>query len=160
MRRILAVVLAAAALLQVPPGAAADGETYHKPAGTYTVYLTVMPAEMISGPGAEPSPGASPQRAPAASDMHHVMVSIFDTRSGLRMVDMEVRARVAALGFSGEKQDLPPIRLGDGIAYANSFPMLGRGPFRIDVEFRPHFGQRLRQATFYFTHPSFAAPTG
>jgi hypothetical protein len=158
MRRGLAMLLAMGAMLQGLPGAAADLETYRKTAGDYTVYLTVMPAEMILGPRAEQVPGASPQRAPALRDTHHVIVAIFDTRSGQSASGMDVKARVAALGFSGEKRALEPVRLGAGAAYGNSFPMLGRGPFRVDVEFRSRYGPHEQQATFYFTHPSFAAP--
>lgn len=67
-------------------------------------------------------------------------------------------AAFVALGFSGEKRDLEPLSVGGAMVYGNTFPMLGRGPFRVDVEFGARYGPHKQQTTFYFTHPSFAAP--
>jgi hypothetical protein len=154
----MAALLASGAILGTPRGAAAEEETFRKTAGDYSLVLAVMPAEVIRGPAAPEIPGASLQRAPAARDTHHVMVSIFDARSGQRLERLQVKARVAALGFSGEKRDLEPISVGGAKVYGNTFPMLGRGPFRVDVEVNAHGGPHAQRATFYFTHPSFAAP--
>ena len=157
MRRVLALILAFAAFAAAPAGAAQE-QTYRKLAGQFSVYLTVMPSEVIRGPLPPEIPGASPQRPAEAGDTHHVMVSIFDSASGLRIESFKVKARVAALGFSGEKRDLEPISIAGRAAYANSFPMLGRGPFRVDVEFQVHSDMHRQELTFYFTHPSFAPP--
>jgi hypothetical protein len=154
----VAALLAIGAILGTPRGAAAEEETFRKTVGDFSLYLTVMPAEVIRGPRAPEVPGASPRRAPAARDTHHVMVSIFDVRTGQRLERLQVKARVAALGFSGEKRDLETISIGGAKVYGNTFPMLGRGPFRVDVEFNAHGGPHAQRATFYFTHPSFAAP--
>ena len=146
------------ALAALPCAAAAEEAGFRKNVGDYALYLAVMPAELIRGPAAPDDPAASPYRPPAARDTHHVMVSIFDARSGLRVSGLQVKARVAALGFSGEKRDLGPISIAGATVYGNAFPMLGRGPFRVDVEFSTRYGPHTQQATFYFTHPSFAAP--
>lgn len=42
--------------------------------------------------------------------------------------------------------------------YGGFFPMMGRGPYRVDVEFRVPAAARPRHASFYFIHPSFNAP--
>jgi len=125
----------------------------------FTVYLAVMPAPVLTGPAPPVEPGASPfRRPPAARDTHHVMVSIFESRSGRRMTDARVEARVAALGFSGEKRMLKPTSVAGAQVYSGVFPMIGRGPFRVDVEFQVPGEERLQHVRFYFTHPSFAAP--
>jgi hypothetical protein len=135
---------------------AAEELSFRKNVADYWVYLTVMPAELISGP--PPSePGAMPFQPPAARDMHHVMVSLFDYRSGRRVTDAEVEARVAALGFSGTQKALESTSVAGAPLYAGLFPMIGRGPFRIDVEFRTAEA-KPQHATFYFRHPSFARP--
>ena len=146
------------ALAALPCAAAAEEAGFRKNVGDYALYLAVMPAEVIKGPLPPEPAGASLNRSPAARDTHHVMVSIFDARSGLRVSGLQVKARVAALGFSGEKRDLGPIGIAGATVYGNAFPMLGRGPFRVDVEFSTRYGPHTQQATFYFTHPSFAAP--
>lgn len=133
---------------------AAEEVSFRKNVADYWVYLTVMPAELISGP--PPSePGATPFQPPAARDTHHVMVSLFDYRSGRRINDAKVEARVAALGFSGTQKALESTSVAGASLYAGLFPMIGRGPFRIDVEFRTAEA-KPQHATFYFSHPSFA----
>ncbi len=151
---ILALVLAAIPSLS---GFASEQVEFWT-AGEFSVYLAVMPVEFITGPQPAPEPGATPYQPPAAKDTHHVMVSIFEYRTGRRVTEAAVAARVAALGFSGEKKTLEPTVVAGAAVFANSFPMTGRGPFRVDVEFRVPSAQRREHATFYFTHPSFAPP--
>ena len=157
MNRGLTLVLAAAALFTAFSAVAA--ETYSKLAGQYSVYLTVMPSEVIRGPLPPEIPGASPQGPPAARDSHHVMVAIFYSASGMRVEGFAVTARVSSPGLPGQQRDLEPIRIAGQVVYANGFPMLGRGPFRIDVEFGAPYGIHPQQATFYFAQPKFAPPT-
>lgn len=154
----LATSLLALAAVVALPRAAAEESGFRKNVGVYSVYLAVMPAEVIKGPLPPEPAGASLNRPAAARDTHHVMVSIFDSRSGLRIGGWQVEARVAALGFSGEKRVLEPLSVGGATVYGNTFPMLGRGPFRVDVEFGARYGPHTQQTTFYLTHPSFAAP--
>lgn len=149
--------LALGVWLTISFGASAE-ESYRKNAGDYTVYLTVMPAEIVRGPLSEESAGRSAEPARTARDTHEVIVAIFDVRSMQRLTGMEVKASVTAPGFPGERRDLEPISVAGRAAYGNMFPMLGRGPFRIEVEFRAHYGPHEQRATFYFTHPSFELP--
>ncbi len=151
-----ALVLACA-LAAAPAGAQEAGKTFAERSGRYVVYLVVMPSEALRGPLPPEIPGASPQRRPAAKDTHHVMVSIFDVHEGRRMDGLEVKARVAALGFSGEKRSMEPTEVAGARMYANSFPMLGRGPFRVDVDFSGP-DVPAQYVRFYFRHPRFAPP--
>jgi len=152
----LAAALAAAPVAAQP---ADDAAGFRKEVAGFTLYLAVMPAPVLAGPAPSVEPGASPfRRAPAARDTHHVMVSLFESTSGRRVTDARVEARVAALGFSGETKPLEPASVGGAQLYVGTFPMLGRGPFRVDVEFRLRQSARPQRARFYFTHPSFAPP--
>lgn len=151
---LLAVLLAATVAASAR---AAEDLSFRKNVADYWVYLTVMPAELISGlPPWEP--GATPSQPPAARYTHHVMVSLFDYRSGRRITDAKVQARVAALRFSGTQKALESTSVAEGQLYDWLFPMIGRGPFRIDVEFRTARAKGPQHATFYFRHPSFARP--
>lgn len=156
--RLLALVTATAVLAAAGAGAAEEA-TYRKRVGQFVVVLTVMPSELLGARVEPETPGASPRRPPSTGDTHHVVVSVFDSTSGLRLSRLNVQARVAALGFSGEKRDLRPIDIAGEVAYAGSFPMPGRGPFRVDVELATHSSVHRLQARFYFTHPSFAPPS-
>jgi len=153
----LAAALAAAPVRGWP---AASGEAgFRKEVDGFAVYLAVMPAAVLRGPAAEEVPGASPfRRPPAPRDTHHVMVSLFDLDGGRRVTGARVEARVAALGFSGAKKALELTDVAGAPVYAARFPMQGRGPFRVDVEFLPAGATRASRVRFYFTHPSFAPP--
>lgn len=139
------------------PAFAAEDLNFRKNVGDYWVYLAVMPADFIAGPPAA-EPGATPFQPASARDTHHLMVSIFDYRTGRRITDAVVEARVAALGLSGVKKALDNASAAGAPVYAGLFPMLGRGPFRIDVEFRAQGVTGPQHTTFYFTHPSFRPP--
>ena len=152
---IIALTLAAGLAL---PGAAAEEATFRQTVGAYSVYLAVMPRELITGPAlVEPDSTRIFQQA-APRDTHHVMVSIFESRTGRRITDATVAARVAALGFSGEKKALEPTAFAGSVLYTSLFPMIGRGPFRVDVEFRVPSTAQAGQLRFYFTHPQFTVP--
>ena len=145
------------------PAFAAEELNFRKKVGEFWVYLAVMPAGLVAGPPTA-EPGATPFQPAPVRDTHHLMVSLFDYRTGRRITEAFVEARVAALGVSGVKKVLENTSAAGAPVYAGQFPMQGRGPFRIDVEFRAPGLTGLRHTTFYFTHPSFRppkqAPTG
>lgn len=156
-RLTVAIVTFLWAGVMAPPAFAAEDLNFRKNVGDYWVYLAVMPADFIAGPPAA-EPGATPFQAASVRDTHHLMVSIFDYRTGRRITDAAVEARVAALGLSGVKKGLDNANAAGASVYAGLFPMLGRGPFRIDVEFRAPGATGPQHTTFYFTHPSFRPP--
>lgn len=155
---IAGAALSLVALVASVHGAETEEAGFRKNVGDYSLYLSVMPAEVIRGPVAPDDPAASPYRRPAARETHHVMVSIFGLRDGKRITDAGVMARVAALGFSGEKKALEPTTVAGAAVFGGFFSMMGRGPYRVDVEFRVPAAARRQHASFYFTHPSFKAP--
>jgi len=141
--------------------AASDQDGFRKEVGGFIVYLAVMPADVLLGPGTreEHAPDVAPfHRSPAVRDTHHLMVSVFESGSGRRVGDARVEARVAELGFSGERKRLAPTNVSGSMLYGGLYPMMGRGPFRVDVEFLVPGAQRPERVRFYFTHPSFAEP--
>lgn len=158
LKAAMAFFVLALAAEHAVPSLAAETFTYRKTAGEFSVYLAVMPGELVSGPQPAPEPGATLFQPPTAQDTHHVMVSIFEYRTGRRVTNAAVEARVAALGFSGIKKPLEATTVAGAPVYAGLFPMQGRGPFRVDVELHAPSAQRREHATFYFTHPSFAPP--
>ena len=158
LNHICAMWLAAFATIYCAASVGAETLSYRRSAGEFSVYLAVMPGEVLSGPPTAADPGASPFQQPAGKDIHHVMVSIFDSRTGRRITNATVEARVAALGFSGMKKPLENTSVMGNPVYAGLFPMQGRGPFKVDIEFHSPENARREHATFYFSHPSFAPP--
>ncbi len=126
---------------------------YSKAVASYTVYLGVVPAEIVQG-HALPHPEATMHGgAKAAANSHHVMVSIIDRRSGKQLAGAKVSARVGELGMSANTKTLEPMVIAATTTYGNFFSMKDGGKFQIDVEFKAPNDTRSLTTTFYFTHP-------
>ena len=153
--RVIVLALVIGGLLSTAAAAQTD---YRKVVGGFSIYLGIVPAEIVKG-HAQPHPEATMHGGTrAAGDTHHVMVSIIDDQSGKQVSDAAVEARVGEIGLSSVKKKMEAMRIADSTTYGNYFPMIGRGPFKIDIEIRIPPGSRQLKTTFYFTHPSFKAP--
>lgn len=121
-----------------------------KSADGLTVYLGVIPAEIIRG-----HPPGHPERLahggpPSGRHSYHVVVAIFDAVTGARVTDAKVSAQVASLGLSGPTRELEPMTIADTVTYGNYFTLPGRGPYRILIEIGR--AQRVTKMTFDYDH--------
>jgi hypothetical protein len=85
-----------------------------KTVGGLTVYLGVMPAEIIRGPPMHGhiSKGPHDYRVTSKSPHeYHIVAAIFDAASGERVSDAAVTAEVSGLGLSGGKKRLEPMQI-------------------------------------------------
>lgn len=156
LARIFGLALASGVLLGNTSAAAQTD--YRKVVGGFSIYLGIVPAEIVKG-HAQPHPEATMHGgAKTAGDTHHIMVSIINDRSGKQVSDAAVEARVGEIGLSSVKKKMEPMRIADSMTYGNYFPMAGRGPFKIDVEIWLPTESLQLKAAFYFTHPGFKAP--
>jgi hypothetical protein len=111
----------------VCPGVAATAlkaEESSKSAGGLTVYLGVLPAELVKGP-----PPHSPEQpmhggAPMGSHEHHIVVAVYDSASNVRVSDATVIAKVSGLGLSGPQKTLEPMKIADTVTYGAFFNLL------------------------------------
>lgn len=67
------------------------------------------------------------------SGEYHVMVALFDAKTGARISDATVTGSVAAAGLAPVVKPLEAMVIAGASTYGNYFPMLGAGPFRIRV---------------------------
>ena len=139
------------------PLAAAQTD-YRKLVGNFSIYLGIVPAEIVKGHALPHTEATMHGGVKTAGDTHHVMVSIIDDRSGRQVSDAVVEARVGEIGLSSVRKKMEAMKIADSTTYGNYFPMIARGRFQIDVEvWLPAESHRLK-TTFYFTHPSFKTP--
>ena len=100
--------------------AADDGD--YKTVGGLSVYLGVMPAELIKGSNpSHSSPQPMHGGKPTGSHQYHVVAAIFDSGSGARGSDATVTAKVFGLGLSGSQQTLESMKIADTITYGAFF---------------------------------------
>jgi len=99
----------------------------------HTVYLGVVPAELVKGH----EPG-HPERemhggAPARRGRQHVMIAIFETGTGKRVTDARVVARVSEPGLTQIQKKLEPMEISGAMSYGNYFAMGSAGPYNIQL---------------------------
>ena len=103
------------------PAIAADlGEA--KTAGGLTVYIGVVPAEIVKGQYAA-GPVAH-GRVPTGVHEYHVVAAVFDAATNARVSDATVRAKVSGLGLSGPEKALEPMKIADTLTYGAFFNLV------------------------------------
>lgn len=124
--------------LALAPGAAlADITNESRQVAGMTFYLGIVPAEIVQG-----HPPGHPERdmhkgARSGRSKYHVVVAIFDAKTGDRIDDAEVRARVESVGvMSGQEKALEPMPIANAMTYGGFFDMAGTGTFRINLQVR------------------------
>lgn len=116
------------------------------------IYLGVLPAEMIRGHPLQHPESSMHGGRPAGESEYHVVVALFDAKTGARVANAQVSARVSEIGFAGEEKELAPMEIAGTQTYGNYFPMQGNGPFRISLTIRVPGEARDIKATFEHRH--------
>lgn len=153
VRAIAAVpaVLALAGCLNSQSGLPRDTQTV----GGMTIDIGVMPADLVRGHTTEPGDplsmhgGTPPKRA-----SHHLVVALFDAKSGERITDAIVRAGVADHDADPVPATvLEPMRIASAMSYGNFFLMSGGADWRIRLEIRRSSNATPVLADFAYSHP-------
>lgn len=116
---VVAVLLAAVIVALGAAMAAPDGET--KSAGGLTVYLGVVPAELVKQPGPHSDERPMHGGSPRGTHEHHVVVAVYDSANNERITNATVTAKVSGLGLSGPQKTLEPMKIADTITYGAFF---------------------------------------
>lgn len=150
MTRITTVLCAVAIAVWASCAAAAPGDP--KVVDGITVYLGVVPTELIRGYSAGHEETTMHGGVPSGSGFHHVVVFFVDTRPH-HSENMQVRATVRPLGLAPEVKVLQPMRVGSTDTYGNYFSMPGGNPFGIAVELRRPGERNWHRVDFEYRHP-------
>ena len=116
--------------------AMADTGSGSKTVGNVVIYMGLLPAEMILGHPADHPESSMHGGRPKGSGQYHVVIALFDAKTGARIEKAEVTARVSEIGLAGEEKKLEPMEIAGTETYGNYFRMAGSGPFRINVTIR------------------------
>jgi hypothetical protein len=104
---------------------------YHKAVDGVSVYFAIVPAEMVRGHPREHPEGVMHGGVPAGEN--HIMVALFDEKSGERIVRAEVTARVRGKNAPDIEKRLEPMTIAGSLTYGNYFYMVGSGPYQIEL---------------------------
>jgi hypothetical protein len=121
--RPLSAVLTALLLFALSGHRAAAEETLSK--SGLTVYLGVVPSEIVKGPSPHSAEPPIHGRIPKGPHAYHIVAAIFDASTGARVSDANVTAQVSGLGLSGTKKTLEPMEIAGTITYGGFFDLPG-----------------------------------
>lgn len=125
-----AITLGCLCLLVIGTAMAANsGEV--KTGGGLTVYLGVVPAEIVKGPSPHSAERPMHGRIPRGPHEYHVVAAIFDAATGARVSDASVLAQLSGIGLAGERKNLEPMQLSGMTTYGAFFSLPGRDLYTI-----------------------------
>lgn len=119
-----------------------------------TIYLGVMPAELVRGHSTTPGdPQALHGGTPPDRSSHHIVVALFEPKTGARITDAEIRATVRDhSGNHASDAVLAPMEINGAMSYGNFFLMEGTGLWRIHLEIRRPGAAHPVAADFAYEH--------
>jgi len=146
--KLSATFLFFTAFLSTFSAAFAADSHHHQRVNDVDFYLAVIPAEITQG-----SPGMQ-AKFKNHETRYHILVSLFDSRSGNRITDAEVQASVSTLGGMAEQnKNLEPMLIMDTSSYGNYFLMSEPGKYRLRFKMLTPTHKYESTAEFFFDKP-------
>jgi hypothetical protein len=121
-------------------------DTQHKAVDGLDIYYGILPAEMVLGHEKEHGAGKTGKGA------HHLVIALFNTKTGHRIIDAEAEATVTPLGLAGETKKLELMTVNQMVTYGNYFRMSDPLPYRISVKIRLPGAHEWLETIFEYRH--------
>ena len=146
LKLFLAVTLA----LSVADAALAQSGSLSQTVNGVTIYLGVIPSEIIRRHPQEHDESVMHGSPPKGSGYRHIVVALFDAKTKERIKDAKVTARVEQLGLTADHKDLDAMPIAGTISYGNFFRMPGEGPYKIRVIVKRKDSQHPIEGSFEY----------
>lgn len=146
MKPFIAAVAAALLTASAVDSVAAE-HAYRQILDGVAIYFGLLPAELARGH----------PRTPPESEMHgrgahpgesHIVVALFNDKTGDRIVRAELTATVMGPDRFGAEKKLEPMLIAGSVTYGGYFYMPGPGPYRIVLRIRLPEATREIEAVF------------
>lgn len=131
---------------------AASNTGRHQVIDGVSIYLGILPVQMAKSEADELN---LPAKVYTKKDDYYVLFAMFDAKSGRRITDAQVKARVMALGgldFSEKK--LAPIHIEKLISYGNYFRLADPDLYHIQVWITLAGSSQPLTGTFDYQRPA------
>lgn len=149
IRRRCAGILIAM-ILALGPALADDG---YRNADGLAVYLGIVPAAVLRGHPMAHAESTMHGGAGTARHQQHLVVAVFDERSGARVENAQVSARIEGLGHVGEQSiRLDPMKIANTITYGGFIAFPGNDRYDIVVDIAIPGRSRPVSVTFSSDH--------
>lgn len=127
-------------------------DSLQRTVGNLSVYLGVVPAEIVKGPGPHSAERAMHGRVPRGRHDYHVVAALFDVATGARISEATVTAQVSGLGLSGPKAKLEPMEIAGTRTFGGFFNLPGRDVYSIKLSIERPDGAAPVVVNFKFDH--------
>jgi hypothetical protein len=141
-RSILVLWLSTASALTT-----ASDTPYHRTVDGIAVYIGIVPAEMVRGHPPEHPEATMHGGVPVGES--HLTVAVYDAKSGRRIRNATVAARVTDdRGIVNVRKTLEPMLIADSPTFGGYFSMQSAGSYRIEIEIQVPGRTKAVMATF------------
>lgn len=130
------------------PIAMADDSERHQQVNGMDVYLGVIPSQLAAGD----HPDMHGINAPG-HHVYHVLVAIFDSKTGNRIKNAKVSANVSDSALTEKSKSLDVMHTNNAISFGNYFPMSTPGQYRIIVKILRPGMHETSTANFIYLRP-------
>lgn len=130
------VSICACLFLLVFPAASAGQDGQLKTVDGLSIYVGVLPAEMLLG-----HPKGHHERemhggVPVGINRYHVVIALFDAASGKRITDAQVKVGGASLGMATTRKKAEPMLINNVVTYGAYITLPGSGSYKLQFEIR------------------------
>ena len=123
----------------------AEGIQHHQKVDGMDVYLDVIPMQHTQKHSSMHGGTVNKE------DSYHIVIALFDIKSGKRITDASVKASVTPLGREDNAKDLEPTH-GDPLSYGNYFTMQKAVHYNIKVEIQ-RANEKAKSITMFILKP-------
>ena len=139
-------------LAGLPGPARADTASNSQTVHDVVIYMGLLPEEIIRGHPRDHPETTMHGGRPPGSGGYHLVIALFDAKSGARITNADIAARVGEIGLAGDEKKLEPMEIAGSETYGNYFRMAGNGPFRISLAIRVPGEPQEMKAVFEHRH--------
>jgi hypothetical protein len=101
------------------------GDGLHQSASGVEAFIGVVRAEITKGHAPTGPEGTMHGGVPTGGHQYHLIVAVFDAKTGVRIADAAVMAQVSGLGLAGPEKVLDPMTIAGTVTYGAYFDLLG-----------------------------------
>lgn len=132
--RALATAATVAMLTAAPIIATATERSYQQVVDGVVVYFGMLPAELVRGHPREHTESRMHGGVPVGES--HLTVALFDDKTGSRVTNAELTARITDGRGLDIRKKLEPMLIAGNQTHGNYFQLTGAGPYRIEIMIR------------------------
>ena len=116
------------------------------------LFFGIIPAEIVRGHPSDHEERSMHGGVPRGK-MYHLVLSVFDTKTGARITNATITGSVTEPGMAIQRKPLESMSFGGAVSYGNYFAMPNQGPYEIVVNVQRPGGSKTTTVRFKYWHP-------